>query len=285
MRLRKLPCILASSANVVRMRPRRLRWWVEVGLTLALYLIYSGIRNQFGSSLGEAGLRHAFENAQRVISFEKALGLYFEEEFQAAFLGSDAFIIFWNVFYGTLHFGATIAVLVYLFRTFPERYTFMRTALASMTGLALFGFALFPLMPPRLMSSCTSQFGACDLSYSYVDTLVTVGGPWSFESDSMQSITNQFAAMPSLHIGWSLWCVVAALPVLRNRWARWGLASYPALTMFSIIVTANHFWLDAVGGIGVLCGGLLLATRLTRLLPGPPGTLFSDAVGRTSRAG
>jgi len=259
---------------------RALRWWVEVGLTLALYLVYSAIRNQFGSSLGEEGRRQAFENAIRVINFERSLGLYFEERFQAAFLDWEGFIVFWNIFYGTLHFGATIAVLAFLFRRFPERYTFMRTALASMTGLALIGFALFPLMPPRLMSSCTSQFGACDPSFEYVDTLVVMGGPWSFESDSMQSITNQYAAMPSLHIGWALWCAVAVVPVLRQGWARWAVLSYPVLTAFSIIVTGNHFWIDGIGGIVVLAGGLVLATRLTRLLPGPPGTLWSDVAPR-----
>ncbi|MEM8709204.1 MAG: phosphatase PAP2 family protein, partial [Actinomycetota bacterium] len=117
-----------------------------------------------------------------------------------------------------------------------------------------------------------------------VDTLVDPGGLWSFESGTMETISNQYAAMPSLHIAWAIWCTVALYPVLRRGWAKAMIAAYPVLTMFAIVVTANHYWLDAVGGVVALVMGIKIAPRLTRLMPGPAGTLASDVARRPERA-
>ncbi|NDH88611.1 MAG: hypothetical protein EBY61_08355, partial [Actinobacteria bacterium] len=76
----------------------------------------------------------------------------------------------------------------------------------------------------------------------------------------------------------------ALYPVLRRRWARALIVAYPVATMFAIVVTANHFWLDAVGGVIALGVGLKVAPRLTRLLPGPSGTLPGDVARRPQRA-
>jgi hypothetical protein len=250
-----------------------LRWWVEILLTLAFYAVYSAIRNQFGSALGQSIKDDAFDNARRVIDIERAIGLYHEEWVHNRFVDWDGFIIFWNVFYGSLHFIVTIGTMIFLFCRWPSRYTFMRSTLCAMTGIALVGFAFFPLMPPRLLSNCASPFGACVPGFDYVDTLVEPGGLWSFESGTMEAISNQYAAMPSLHIGWAVWCTIGLYPALRRRWTRIAIVTYPVLTFFSIIVTANHYWIDAVGGLIALAIGLRVAPSLTRLLPGPNGTL------------
>ncbi|MGI9605371.1 MAG: phosphatase PAP2 family protein [Acidimicrobiales bacterium] len=252
----------------------RPRWWVEIGLTIAFYLIYSAVRNQFGSALGREARNDAFANALDVIGLEKAVGLYHEEWIQSLFIDWTLFIRFWNIFYGTFHFLVTIGAMVYLFLYHSRRYLVMRSVLASTTALALIGFAAYPLMPPRLLSNCASQYGAprpdCAGSYEFVDTLVDPGGWWSFDSGTMQSISNQYAAMPSLHIAWALWCTVALYPVLRRGWPRVLIALYPVATLFSIIVTANHYWFDAVGGIVVLGAGFLIGRPLSRILPGLP---------------
>lgn len=245
-----------------------LRWWREAGITVAFYIIYSMIRNQFGSALGGDILQESFDNALRVIDIEKAIGLYHEEWIQQTFLHWDVFIMFWNAFYGSFHFGVTIFAMIWLFVRFPQRYLFMRSALAATTGVALIGFAFFPLMPPRLLAACGSQYGACALEHDYVDTLVHPGGFWSFENGPMESISNQYAAMPSLHIAWATWCTIALYPVLRRRWGRVAIVVYPFLTLFAIVVTANHYWFDAIGGLLVLGVGLLLARPLSRFLPG-----------------
>jgi hypothetical protein len=239
-------------------RPLRLRWWKEAAYVVAFYLVYSVIRNAFGSAAVSADV--AFTNARRVIDAERLLGSFHEETVQQWFLDDRAFIQWWNLFYGTFHFVVTTVAIIWLFRRQPWRYVRWRTTLACTTALALVGFATFPLMPPRLLPA----------SYGFVDTLRTYGGLWSFDSGAMKDVSNQFAAMPSLHFGWALWCTCVFLPALRRPWARALMLLYPVATLFAIVVTANHYWLDAAGGALVLGLGALGGTwwdRRSRTLP------------------
>ncbi|MGI8778434.1 MAG: phosphatase PAP2 family protein [Acidimicrobiales bacterium] len=224
---------------------RRLRWWKELVAATVFYGVYSFIRNTQGSASVSKNL--AFGNARRVIHLEELTGLYHERVIQHAFLRADLLMEMWNVFYGTFHFIITIGVLVILFRQFPDRYRRWRTALAATTALALIGFALYPLMPPRLLPA----------SYGFVDSLKAYGSLWSFDSGAMNRISNQFAAMPSLHFAWSLWCACALVPALRRNWARILLAVYPLITLCAIVITANHYVLDAAGGALALCAGMV----------------------------
>ncbi|HYF46484.1 MAG TPA: phosphatase PAP2 family protein, partial [Acidimicrobiales bacterium] len=95
-----------------------------------------------------------------------------------------------------------------------------------------------------------------------IDTLARYGGLWSFDSGAMERISNQYAAMPSLHFAWSTWTFLVLFPHLRHAASRLAIAAYPWLTLFAIIVTANHYWLDAVGGAVVLGAGVGLSWLL-----------------------
>ena len=265
---------LAGGPDARLTRPS-LHWWSEVILIGAFYGVYTLVRNQFGSELGASVKEAAEQNAHDVIALERALHLFGEKGIQDLFIEWDLFIQFWNIFYGFCHFAATIAVMVFLFVRHPARYGVQRTVLAVTTALAMVGFAFYPLMPPRLLNDC-SGFGACLANYSYVDTLVDPGGFWSFNSSAMMEISNQYAAMPSLHVAWAAWCVAAALPVLRTRWVRLALLAYPWLTLFAVMVTANHYWIDAVGGLAAVVlaypAGVLLTRRLPAWLAPPPAS-------------
>jgi hypothetical protein len=228
----------------------RLRWWREVVYALAFYGVYSVVRNTQGSATVSAD--HALRNARRVIHFEKTIGIYREQTIQHAFLGARLFIEFWNLFYGSFHFIVTTVALVFLFRKFPNRYRRWRNTLAFTTGLALVGFAAYPLMPPRLLPA----------SFHFVDTLKAYGALWSFDSGTVQKISNQYAAMPSLHFAWSTWSALVLVPRLKALWAKVLAALYPVLTLFAIVVTANHYFLDAVGGALVLSVGALIGFPL-----------------------
>ena len=183
-----------------------------------------------------------------IIDFEKALGLFLELRIQELFLDWTPFLQFWNLFYGTFHFLVTIFALVWLYRRFPALYPRWRSAFLCTTGLALVGFSLFPLMPPRLLTDC-GEFGGCLDTYPFVDTVSEAGGLWSFDSGTMQKVSNQFAAMPSLHFAWAMWCTLALRPVLRSPFTRGLIVAYPAATLFAVIVTGNHYWADALGAV------------------------------------
>ena len=239
-----------------------LHWWVEVLLVLSFYVVYSTIRNLFGSESISAA--DALANAERIIDLERSIGLYRELGLQQAFVDHRWFIQFWNLFYGTFHFAVTVFALVWVYRRFPHLYARHRSTFLCTTGLALFGFALFPLMPPRLLSDC-GEFGGCLAAlHPYMDTMAEVGGLWSFDSGTMQRVSNQYAAMPSLHFAWATWCALVIWPIVGNRMARVLVAVYPIATLFAVVVTGNHFWLDAVGGLVVLGVGSLLAGVLVR---------------------
>lgn len=234
---------------------RTLYWWVEATVIVVFYLVYTAIRNA-----NEGGEVEAFANARDLIGWERAMGLYFEETLQDWFLNVKPVIVAMNYFYGSLHFLVTAGAIIWLFRRHTDDYPRMRNTLAITTGLALVGFVAWPLMPPRLLPE----------SYSYVDTLARYPTIWSFNSGGMQEISNQFAAMPSLHFGWSLFCAVALAPRVQRRWAQIAFALYPALTLFAIVVTGNHYWLDAVGGAVIFGVGYVVAHRFTRAGRGAP---------------
>lgn len=266
-----------ATTTAARRAAEHLRWWREVGVVLAFYAAYSFVRNRFGSA--SVGADEAYANAVRTIELERALGIFNEQALQRAALAWEPIVVAANAWYGSLHFAATIGVLVLLYRRFPERYRRWRNVLAATTALALVGFALFPLMPPRLL--CEACAHGAGVDHGFVDTLAAYPGSWSFGEGGLKAVSNQYAAMPSLHLAWALWCSAALWGVTRRRGARAALVAYPTITLLVIVVTGNHFWVDAVAGAGVLAVGTVVGTRLTR--PAPPSRRLRAQLGGRGR--
>jgi hypothetical protein len=260
-----------------------LRWWKEALLAAAVYLVYSIVRNQFGSAGGDPG--PAFGHAKDIIAIEDAIHLYVEPQVQQWYLDLPAhgLIRLWNVYYGLAHFLVTFVALVWMFRRDPRRYRLLRNTLALTTGVAVIGFAAYSLMPPRLLDD-PGEFGGCQIyapeaaraappgaltapgcdEYGFVDTVATYGGWISFGNEGMKDVSNQYAAMPSMHIGWSTWTAIVLFPLVRRRWAKVLVVAYPLLTLACIVVTANHYWIDGLGGLVCLGVGYALARVVTR---------------------
>jgi hypothetical protein len=244
---------------------RRLRdghvlyWWVEVLAILGYYLVYSAVRNASNAKPAEA-----FEHAKQIMDLEHHLGIFHEATFQEWALHFKPLIITANYLYGSLHFIVTIGVGIWLFRKFSDDYPRFRNTLAITTAIALVGFYLYPLMPPRLLH----VEGHLDLGF--VDTLQQYPTFWSFNSGQMSKISNQYAAMPSVHIAWATWCALALVPRLKSTGAKILAASYPFVTLVVIVITANHFVLDAVGGWLILAIGWFVAHKITRAGRGKP---------------
>jgi PAP2 superfamily len=247
----------------------------------AFYVLYSAVRNLFGSEGGSVAHARdvAFGHARAVVDVERAVHLFFEERLQDWVLSLPAHggIVAWNVYYGTAHFVVTAGALLLLFFRAPDRYRLWRTTLGATTAIALVGYASYSLMPPRLLDDC-GVFGAC-ADYGFVDTLARFGGLWSFDSGALKSVSNQYAAMPSMHMGWSLWCALVLYPMAGRRWLRALAVAYPAVTLACIVVTGNHYWLDAVAGAACLAAGWWVATALTAAWDrrGRPATARSPA--------
>lgn len=275
---------VVAEPAVAPSRPR-LRWWREVVYTVVIYAVYSTVRNQFGSAGGPTGHANgiAYGHALDIIQIERALGLYIEPALQRRYLDlpADGWIGFWNVFYGTAHFVVTAVALIWLYRRDKRRYPLWRNTLAFTTVFALVGFASFSLMPPRLLDESFDRFGPPpalnDEAAEHgdmIDTLATYTTFWSFDSETLKDISNQYAAMPSLHVGWATWAALVLAPMLRRRWLKVLVWLHPVATVFCIMVTANHYWLDAVGGLVILGAGFLAGRALTqwwdRRLPATP---------------
>ena len=227
----------------------RVYWWLEIMLVLAFYGVYSAIRN---GTEGETA--SAFTNARHLIRAERALGLYHEELLQDWALHWQPLVVTMNYFYGSFHLFLTGLVGIWLFRRHADDYPLWRNTLLITTALALVGFITWPLMPPRLLPA----------DYGFVDTLARYPTFWSFNSGAVSKISNQYAAMPSLHCAWALWVACVCWPRVRSRAARVAAAAYPVLTVIAIVLTGNHYFLDAVGGFAILGVGYIVARAVTR---------------------
>lgn len=224
-------------------------WWAELLSAVLFYVLYSTVRNLNGQNPTVARL-----NALKLMRWQETLGINHEQAMQEWALNFKPLIIACNYFYGSLHFIVTTGVLIFLYRKFTDDYPLWRNMLAISTALALIGFALWPLMPPRLLPS----------HYGFQDTLDQYPTFWSFNQGAVNKISNQFAAMPSVHCTWALWSALALVPRLRRGWAKALAALYPVGTVISITLTGNHFLLDVVGGFVVLGFGYLIARLVTR---------------------
>lgn len=246
---------------VSRLRtPRRPRLWFEIALIAVSYWVYSLVRNAVPEQQS-AAMRHA----NWIWKVENHLGLAVEHSVNHAVNSVTWLIVGMNYYYATLHFIITIGVLVWLYRKHPGRYGPARTVLFITTGIALVGFYFYPLAPPRLMHGI-----------DFIDT-VKVHHTWgSMASGDLAHVSNQYAAMPSMHIGWSLWCGITVAMLARPLWVRVLGMLYPLATLVVIISTANHFWLDAIGGAVCLGAGFALVYavygRFVYHLPRYPAT-------------
>lgn len=237
---------------VQRLRtPRKPRLWFEILLIAVSYWIYSLIRNAVPEQRAKA-----LTNADRIWDAERAIGLGFERSVNHAVNSVTWLITGMNYYYATLHFIVTLAVLVWLFRRHPGRYSAARLVLLATTVVALLGYYLFPLAPPRLMPGG-----------NFIDT-VAVHHTWgSMSSGNLKTVSNQYAAMPSMHIGWSLWSGLTIFALARTPWVRILGLLYPAVTLLVIVATGNHFWLDAAGGMLCLAFGFTVSYIWYRSLP------------------
>lgn len=230
------------------------RWWdsrlgapllLEVLICAALLAVYKGAR-----LVAQGDVSVALANARRVVDVERALGVFNEEAVQRLALNSVGFIKFLNTYYLYAHFTVTIAFLVWLYVRHPFGYLSARRVLVVVTFVGLLGHALYPLAPPRMLDG-------------FVDT-ARVFGPSSYgDGGAYGGLANQFAAMPSLHFAWAVVVAWGMWRFSRSHWRYVGVL-HPILTLAAIVLTANHYWLDAFIGLLLVPIGIVADRVLPR---------------------
>jgi membrane-associated phospholipid phosphatase len=140
----------------------------------------------------------------------------------------------------------TVAVLLHHYR--PDRYRLLRTAILISAAIGFVFFAFFPVAPPRLVDP------------SLVDT-VTLHSE-AYRALQPPGFTNQFAAFPSLHVGWNLLVGIALWGATRNPLVRAFAALAPLAMAVAVVATANHYVIDVAGGLAAVLIGLFAARRV-----------------------
>ncbi|HEX6337246.1 MAG TPA: phosphatase PAP2 family protein [Jiangellaceae bacterium] len=221
-----------------------------IGVAALLYSLVRGLTND--------RVEAAFANSERVISFERRLGLFVETDLQSFALRSDVVLAIVNAIY-IAYWPLVFGTLAWLLVRRPRIYPLFRNAILASGALSLVVFALFPLAPPRFVPE-----------YGFVDTIARESA--GYRSFNASPLVNEYAAMPSLHFGWVLLLAIAVATVVLNPYVRAVAFAVPPLMFAAIVLTGNHYVVDGFAGGAIVLTGLWMAValrkrRTNRILP------------------
>lgn len=229
---------------------RQRYWWQEILAVFVGYQIYDWTR---GASPAHPGL--AERNGRAIWRAEQWLHINPERALNHAVDKVPMLAALSGYYYLALNFTVPIGLMVWLYLCRPAQYGQLRWTLATLTAYSLVSFWFIPVSPPRFVVHGT------------IDTVATANLIGASFNNAVSAHANFYAAMPSLHVAWAGWCTLAAAMTIQRAWIRGIFWAYPVLTTLDIMVTANHFIADAIGGAIVLFAGwgtVILAPRLRR---------------------
>ena len=204
----------------------------EATLVIGLCLVYVSVRRLLGDDLEAA----AFENAEKLIAFESAAGFFWEAGWNRWVVemgGLLTAVTNW-IYILTFMLVVPVSALVY-YVVDRDRYFQYRGIILISFFFALAAYAIFPVAPPRMMAE-----------YGFVDTMKSFGPVWYDNRDAV-AYFNSYAAIPSLHFAWSIifgWLFFTQ----GSRLLKVMGVIYPTITLAAIVITANHYFLDAAAG-------------------------------------
>jgi hypothetical protein len=232
---------------MARVRAAVLSRYVREPLVMAVaYLLYYLVRGHAAERTADA-----FSNAGQLIRLERDLGMFRELSLQATTLPYEGVTHLFNVIYFYGHFPLIIAVGAWLFWKHPPLYSLIRNAFLASGAIALVIFVLFPVAPPRLIGA------------GFIDTLqFTV----ALTYDKSPGV-NEFAAVPSMHVGWNLLLALGLFLSVRNPIVRGVALMLPPAMILATVVTGNHYLVDAPLGIMTALFGLVIALAIRSYWP------------------
>ena len=223
----------------------------QLGLFVLAEISYEAVRG-----VADGARDQAFVNGANVISLERSLHTFFEPNLQSIFIDHRWIIDFANFMYMNSHFVVTTAFLVWLYVFRNHNFYFVRNMFMVAMALAIVGYALLPTAPPRLFP----QDGFVDTITDYAQV--------NHDSALVKVFINPYAAIPSMHVAFSLMIGVIGAMISRHAITRVLWCVYPLLVFFVVVVTANHFWIDgAAGALVAVLAALTARLVLARARP------------------
>jgi membrane-associated phospholipid phosphatase len=275
----KLPTLLASptgqfpSAGQLRRLEHRLpNGRRDLLRQVAIWLGFA-LGYQIARGLADRGPAEAFRNADRLIRLEERLGGLPELDLERHVLASgSALVHILNWTYWLAQFAAVGAALLWIYLRRNDGYTRLRNTIIVANTLGLVGYIAWPTAPPRLLPE-----------RGFVDTLGR-SEALNHGSGIVQVLANPYAAMPSLHAADALIVGVALAAAYRSRWLKALFLLWPLWVCFSLLATANHYWLDIAAGAALAALGAALTARRS-LARVPLGSSVNNSVGGSASRG
>jgi hypothetical protein len=222
---------------------------------LLFALAYYGYRIVRGTVDDPVGAAIAFQHSREVIHFEQSLGIFIEPSIQS-WLGSKPVLLdVASWLYLNAQFTVTMACLVYIYLRHNSSFYFVRNMFAVAMWTANVGYMVFPAAPPRFFPE-----------WGFVDSVANLTHV-SHDSVAVNSLVNQYAAIPSMHVAFALMIAVPLSRLCKHRVTRAIWAVYPFVVVLVIVSTANHFVTDAVLGAATAGFGAWTAAWLARARP------------------
>jgi membrane-associated phospholipid phosphatase len=202
----------------------------QLGLVAFAYYLYRMVRGMIDGEVSTA-----FENARLLVDAERAMGLFFEPALQAWALTVPGLIEVASALYVNTHFLVTTSFIAWLYLRRNDDFYVIRDMFMVSMGVALACYLLFPTAPPRMLPE-----------WGFTDSVVALVGRET--SQGAEVLFNPYAAVPSMHVAFALMVGLPAARLVSSRGLKIAWYAYPGLVTFVVVLTANHYWLDAVFG-------------------------------------
>lgn len=225
----------------------RSRWWLDGLVVLWLCALYDVVNN-----LASISHKMAIAHGMGVLRLERAVHLDPEHALNLWLSRHSTLGAVLSDYYDNAHFVVTLGLLGWIWWKRADIYRPLRNSLVVVNLIGLIVFWCYPVAPPRMLQG-------------FSDVVARTGAFGSWHSGALASAANQFAAMPSLHIAWAVWCSLVLWRLSGARWVRALAILYPCLTGFAVLSTGNHYVLDVVAGLLTIGLAVMLVSLVSRV--------------------
>ncbi|HWX45850.1 MAG TPA: phosphatase PAP2 family protein [Solirubrobacteraceae bacterium] len=232
-----------STGSASATRPR---WWAEALVVVWLCWVYDAINN-----LAPLRVHAAVAHGWGVLHLERALHIDPELALNRWLAAHRTLGLILSDYYDNAHFIVTLGLLGWLWYRRADIYRSLRNVLVAINVLGLLVFLLYPTAPPRLLAGS-----------GFDDVVASTGAVGGWHTGTLASAANQFAALPSLHMAWAVWCSLVMWSLSRRMWVRVLAVLYPCMTCMAVLATGNHYLLDVLAGVATAALAVLLVRAL-----------------------